>query len=427
MSICIPCRDEGKGGIVAHYEADPRRNRPAMCYTHYWEQKKSDGFIPATHQPKPAVRESATAMTVKCSEKSCAFPATPSGLCAHHQRIEKESAKRWLETEPERELEPEPERKPVSPQESKPSSAYEVFDKSKIRKPYKAREHEKARELLLRGNSPRLTAKLCGLSRNSVGAIKRDMADQLPANCKCGKPNGHFGKCVTLKEETIATQEIAPKLLRGRKDGNKRYSDEQRAEVERYLREGMDVRTVAVKTGVAVATVYGIRKPIWRELPATKWPEEYASAKCDCGKPLHHSGRCNGFTKEQFSTTEEVTDMIHEKKTTVMQTTMQTEERTATTKPLQTIVRETIDSLDDLLLPPAICPIDTDTTWIDGKTATSMCTLRLVSGGDISVMTDANLFGISEYDREFLFQLIDLCRKYASKHPEVQNRKPGAV
>ena len=57
MSICVPCRDEGKGGIVAHYEADPRRNRPAMCYDHYWQNKKSDGFIPATNQPKPVVEQ----------------------------------------------------------------------------------------------------------------------------------------------------------------------------------------------------------------------------------------------------------------------------------------------------------------------------------------------------------------------------------
>jgi uncharacterized protein YerC len=406
MSICEPCRIEGKGAIIAHYEADRSTGRPAMCYDHYRAIKNERGFVPSTQQPKPVVDLERTMETVSCSQKGCVFPAVESGLCIHHARVERSVLSGSINTEPEREVE---------------SRGSEVSDRSKHdgrlknpgRKPggnYKLEQRGEAAAMLKQGFSVRRVAGKLELSRNTVMSVRKKIAAELPEFCKCGAAAGHRGWCTNRLTESPKRQEML-KTMQGH---NTRYSLEQRQQVEKLLREGVDVKSIENATGVKRQTVYEIRRPIYEELPETKWPPW---GYCACGKKVSHPGRCSGHTKDKFQCkAAKVSDGLRE---VVM--------KKETTTAIQTInVTQTLEhtvSEEE----PSVCPVgmrpslDHATDWIDGRIATSISTLYLASGGNIQFFQfDVNMLQMSRDDREFMVALADLIARYVHDHPYVK-------
>src|SRR5690242_7056614 len=56
MEYCGPCKDMGRGQIVAHYAADKRRGVPAKCYYHHFN-KPLPG-LPGSEQSKESAENS---------------------------------------------------------------------------------------------------------------------------------------------------------------------------------------------------------------------------------------------------------------------------------------------------------------------------------------------------------------------------------
>lgn len=345
MSTCVPCKEEGRGQVVAHYEADVRRNRPAMCFAHYWKSKGEE--------PKGVVKPPVAGTVVEvvavpvCSEKGCVFPATETGKCRQHNVVETQhrgiyaDSREWRESGSSEVKKPEVEKVIYSG----PPAKFEVFEK------------------------PKSAGK-----DNRVGRLKA-CDFRTPDHSEYAKMPGYC----------LHPQDLLKIAVRRLLEGDTNYE-------------------IAAATGISKNTLYRIQK--WLEKPAagedqpTSDEVEYVQDQ----EEIEKRERLAEIKPRRLQ--EETVTMTHQKQTV--------------TETVQ--VEQTRSEI--VVAPPAKeglpVLIDTNIDLLDGKLATAMATIKLASGGDVFIMSNVNVFSVNEEDREFLFELIDLCRGYVARHPEIQ-------
>jgi hypothetical protein len=107
-----------------------------------------------------------------CAEKACAFPVVKEGLCIFHLRDREEQGRPFVT----------------------------VADDSR----------DRIAKLLKEGRTIRdIAGELTDVSKGTIGNVRKEIADELPEDCKCGRPNGHRGACAGAKRGKQASKALS--------------------------------------------------------------------------------------------------------------------------------------------------------------------------------------------------------------------------
>jgi RNA polymerase sigma-70 factor, ECF subfamily len=404
MSTCKACEEEGRGQIIAHYEADPRRGRPAMCFAHYWKAK---GEEPKGVVRPPVVEPERTVVvaTVRCSVKACPFPATVDGRCKQHQVVaDQHRGAIYEDTRDWREEDPQP-TSDVKKPEVAPAAApakFEVFDKPKPKdnragrlKAFNFRTPNEAEyrympgyclhsqevlrmtvKRLLAGDTQKDICPDLGVSKSTMYRIQKWL--EHPAV----KPAADDEDSDETVAEYLSDQEELDRLKKWNDAGMCGQPCNTEIATEPYCNRPIDGhRTHAFDRHIAM--------PRWYEYRLKMEPLRY---------------------RDQVESQETVT-MTHQRQTVTE--TLQVEKTQS----------EIVFAKPEPVKEELAVPIETNVDLIHEKLSTAMATIHLESGGDIFIMSDVNVFALNRDDRNFYFRLVDLCREYVADHPEVQKAR----
>jgi hypothetical protein len=113
----------------------------------------------------------------------------------------------------------------------------------------------KVEACLKAGKSTRDTATEVGISNVTVVKVRREIRDQLPANCACGRLTGHKGWCTGRVQKGKARQEVIQRLHD--KSSPRSNADFKKPENPLNLRIRAEMETLLTELHSQMATLQG--------------------------------------------------------------------------------------------------------------------------------------------------------------------------